>query len=181
MNEKQTTASAPASAHEAGGAPVTEDFRYSELRYRRLFEAARDGILILDPETRRIVDVNPFLVELLGYSREQFIGKELFEIGLLKDSSTSRAHFRELQETGYIRYEDLPLKTLDGRRIAVECVCNLYEEGDRQIIQCNVRDISARKLAEAAHRASEERFRLVARAALAQTLSSPRELVELHA
>ncbi len=143
---------------------ITDDFHYSELRYRRLFEAARDGILILDPATRQIVDVNPFLVELLGYTRDQFIGKELFEIGLLTDAVASQAHFREIQKTGYIRYEDLPLKTHDGRRIAVECVCNLYKEGDRQVIQCNVRDISARKHAEAAQRADEERFRLVARA-----------------
>jgi PAS domain S-box-containing protein len=40
----------------------------SEIRYRRLFEAARDGILILDAENGKIVDVNPFLMELLGYS-----------------------------------------------------------------------------------------------------------------
>jgi len=83
----------------------------SELRYRRLFEAARDGILILDPETRRIIDVNPFLVEFLGYTHDEFIGKELFEIGLLKDVFASQAAFRELRTRGFIRYEDLPLRT----------------------------------------------------------------------
>jgi PAS domain S-box-containing protein len=141
-----------------------DGFSLSELRYRRLFEAARDGILIVDPGTRQIVDVNPFLEEFLGYSHEEFIGRELYEIGLLKDEATSKAAFRELLAKGYGRHDDLPLQTKDGRSVDVEFVSNLYQEGDRQIIQCNVRDISARKRADAALRLSEERFQLVARA-----------------
>src|ERR1700735_4050977 len=85
--------------------------RVSEIRYRRLFEAARDGILILDPGTRKITDANPFMSELLGYPHEELLGKELWEIGLLKDEEASQAAFRELQEKQYIRYEDLPLQT----------------------------------------------------------------------
>lgn len=127
----------------------------SERRYRRLFEAAHDGILVVDPETRKIIDVNPFLMEFLNYPREEFIGKELFEIGLLKDEAASQAAFRELQTTGRIRYEDLPLQTSDGRRVDVEFVSNLYEEGDRQVIQCNIRDITARKKTEGALRRAD--------------------------
>jgi len=131
----------------------------SEMRYRRLFETAHDGILIIDPATRQIIDVNPFLVKFLGYVYEDFIGKELFEIGLLKDEAASQAAFRELQTTGYIRYEDLPLQTKDGQRVDVEFVSNLYEEEGRQIIQCNIRDITARKFAEdALNEAKEKRL-----------------------
>jgi PAS domain S-box-containing protein len=136
---------------------ITADLSYSELRYRRLFEAARDGILIVDPATRQIIDVNPFLEEFLGYTREEFLGKELFEIGLLKDTDASQAAFRELQTAGYIRYEDLPLKTKDGRRVDVEFVSNLYQEGDQQVIQCNIRDITARKRTDDTLRESEQR------------------------
>jgi two-component system cell cycle sensor histidine kinase/response regulator CckA len=135
------------------------DLRAAEIRYRRLFESARDGILILDAVNRKITDVNPFMIEMLGYSRDEFLGRELWEIGLLKDEEANKAAFQELLEQGYIRYEDLPLKTKEGDCREIEFVSNVYAEGDRQVIQCNIRDISARKAAEEALRESDERFR----------------------
>lgn len=121
-----------------------KDLKVSEVRYRRLFEAAQDGILILETETGQIVDVNPFLIEMLGYSYEQFIGKKLWELGLLKDIVASKEAFRQLQERKYIRYEHLPLKVKDGRRRDVEFVSNVYRVDGREVIQCNIRDISGR-------------------------------------
>jgi PAS domain S-box-containing protein len=122
----------------------------SEIRYRRLFETAQDGILILDAETGRIVDVNPFLVEMLGYSHEQFVGKRIWELGPLQDIIANRYSFLELQRQEYIRYEDLPLETIDGRHIDVEFVSNVYLVGHKKVIQCNIRDITARKRVEKA-------------------------------
>ena len=120
----------------------------SEIRYRRLFESARDGILILDAETGMIVDVNPYLVELLGYSTEQFHGKKIWEIGIFSDIIANKSKFLELQQNEYVRYDDLPLKTIDGRQIAVEFVSNVYEVNNQRVIQCNIRDITKRKLIE---------------------------------
>jgi len=116
----------------------------SEIRYRRLFEAAQDGILILDADTGRINDVNPFLVDMLGYSKEEIFGKKLWEIGAFIDRDKSKAAFQELQTKEYVRYEDLPLKTKDGRFVDVEFVSNVYEVGHKKTIQCNIRDISER-------------------------------------
>jgi PAS domain S-box-containing protein len=122
--------------------------RISELRYRRLFEAARDGILILDAATLKITDVNPFMTELLGYSHAEFLGKELWEIGLFSDKDASQAAFKELQRTRYLRYEDLPLQATNGKLRDVEFVSNVYEEDTHQVIQCNIRDITDRKQVE---------------------------------
>jgi PAS domain S-box-containing protein len=120
----------------------------SEVRYRRLFEAAQDGILILDAETGKITDANPFLTAMLGYSKEELLGKTLWEIGLIVDTHASRNAFIELQSKGYVRYEDLPLQTKDGRRAEVEFVSNTYAVNGEKVIQCNVRDITERKLLE---------------------------------
>ncbi|MEY2429153.1 MAG: two-component system, chemotaxis family, CheB/CheR fusion protein [Verrucomicrobiota bacterium] len=121
--------------------------RTSEIRYRRLFETAQDGILILDPESRKITDANPFMTELLGYPHKELLGKELWEIGLLKDEKSSQEAFRELKRKHFIRYEDLPLQAKGGERHEVEFVSNLYDEGGRKVIQCNIRDITERKQA----------------------------------
>jgi two-component system CheB/CheR fusion protein len=134
------------------------EVRRSEIRYRRLFEAAHDGVLIIDPATRQIVDANPFMTELLGYSHAELLGKELFEIGLVTHEEASRAAFRELLEKGFIDYEDLPLQTKTGEHREVEMVSNLHDEAGERVIQCNIRDITARKQVEQALRESEQRL-----------------------
>ena len=122
--------------------------RASELRYRRLFESARDGILILDAQTGQVVDVNPFLIRLLGMSRENFLNHAIWELGVFNDIAANEARFAELQTTKYVRYEDLPLETADGRQIEVEFVSNVYLVDDDRVIQCNIRDITERKRTE---------------------------------
>ena len=132
--------------------------RASEARYRRLFESAQDGILILDAQSGLITDVNPFLTTLLDYSRDDFLGKTLWDIGACKQIQESKAAFRELQNRQYIRYDNLPLETRSGRRVNVEFVSNVYEENGKNVIQCNIRDITARKQGEASLRESQQRL-----------------------
>jgi PAS domain S-box-containing protein len=126
-----------------------------ETRYRRLFESAKDGILILDAETGYIIDVNPFLIDLLGYSKDQFLEKEIWEIGFFKDIAANKDKFLELQQKGYVRYEDLPLETAQGRKISVEFVSNVYLANNRKVVQCNIRDNTRRKQVEEAFRESQ--------------------------
>jgi len=120
----------------------------SEVRYRRLFETAKDGILILDANTGVILDANPFMSDLLGYSLDEFVGKELWEIGLFKEKSENEAAFRELQQRGYIRYDYLPLQIKNGRQAQVEFVSNVYQVNHRDVAQCNIRDIGERSRLE---------------------------------
>ena len=120
----------------------------SELRYRRLFEAARDGILLLDADSGKIIDTNPYLADLLGYDRAYFLGKELWEIGLFEDQAANQAAYDRLHEVGYIRYEHLPLRTRNGHEVEVEFVSNRYLEGTSHVIQCNIRDITDRRRLE---------------------------------
>ena len=134
----------------------------SEARYRRLFETAQDAILILEEASGKIMDANPFVIDLLGYPLEELIGKELWEIGLFSDTLESKAAMHRLQETGYIRYEDMPLETKGGKRVEVEFVSNSYLVGDLKVIQCNIRDITDRKWAEEAARISAQRFQFLA-------------------
>lgn len=120
----------------------------SETRFRRLFEAANDGILILDASTYKITHVNPFLTTLLDYPAEYFLGRELWEIGFLKDKQASVLAMQQLDKIGSIRYEGLPLEDRNGQKHPVEMVANKYDEGLHPVIQCNIRDISERRKLE---------------------------------
>jgi len=136
---------------------IEDALKASEIRYRRLFETAKDGILILDADTGRITDANPYLQDLLGYSHAELLGKMLWEIGPFKDIAASRGAFRRLQRKEYIRYDNLPLETKGRRRRHVEFVSNVYRENGTRVIQCNIRDITSRhQVEEALANASKE-------------------------
>jgi PAS domain S-box-containing protein len=129
--------------------------RDSEVRFRRLFETAKDGILILDASNGKITEANPFMTELLGYPIDELIGKELWQIGLFEDIEESQAAFQQLQKEGYIRYRDLPLETKSGRKAEVEFISNVYNVDHHSVIQCNIRDITDRRQLERAEAQAE--------------------------
>ena len=122
----------------------------SEESSRLLFETAKDGILVLDLKTGLITDVNPFLVELLGFSQHEMVGRTIGELSAFKDIPFNHSTLGWLQKGGYIRYENLPLETRDGRHVAVEFVGHASQAGDSNVIQCNIRDMTERRRMEAA-------------------------------
>ena len=136
-----------------------DSLEFSERRYRRVFEAAQDGILLLDIKTGMIVDVNKFLIDMLGFTKDEFLTKHIWEVGLFKNEEEQRANFAVLQEKGYIRFENLPLETKDKKHINVEFVANAYKEDTDTIIQCNIRDITDRVKAVEEATISELRYR----------------------
>lgn len=140
----------------------SERVRRSEVRFRRLFETAQDGILILEPDSGRIADANPFMISLLGYTREELIGRELGQIGVLRNEVSSHDLLGQLRKAGYVCYENLPLQGKDGQLHTVEFVSNSYEEEGKSVIQCNIRDVTARTQAIEMLRQSEARFHAIA-------------------
>ncbi len=141
---------------------IEEKLKESELRYRRLFEAAKDGILIINADTGKIIDVNKYLIDLLGYSHKEFVGKQIWQISPFKNIVENKAKFKKLQKEKFVRYENLPLETKKGKNKNVEFISNVYKVGDLNVVQCNIRDITERKIAEEKSRKKieESEFRL---------------------
>jgi PAS domain S-box-containing protein len=135
------------------------ELRASESRFRGLFEAAQDGLLLLNPDTSQIEDVNSRVIDMLGYSHAEFVGKKLWELNPFSDSSQSRAIFSEIQSNGFARYDNFLLKTKAGETIEVELVGHSYECAGIRVAQCALRDITERRIAERGRRAADERLR----------------------
>ncbi|MBC7963866.1 MAG: PAS domain S-box protein [Steroidobacteraceae bacterium] len=173
MQHIATTVKASAGTSSTCQTGLEQLLKNAELRYRRLFESTQDGILILDAETGVISDVNPYLIDMLGFSREEFMKKKFWELGTFEDIEASRTYLLRLQKNGSTRCEKLTLKTKDGRLVEVEFISNSYLVGEEKIIQCNIRDISDRKRAEEALRTKDE-----ARLSLIENLEAHWLLIE---
>ena len=120
----------------------------SEVRYRRLFETAKDGILILDADAGVVVNANPFLLNLLGVERDEVLGKKIWDLEFFREIAASRDLFAALQRMETYRSDDKHLKTVDGRFLNVEFVSHTYRVDDARVMQCNLRDITERRQAE---------------------------------
>jgi len=138
----------------AQGVDVTERKRVehrlkaSEQRYRSLFETAQDGILILDLESERIIDANKYILDMIGQPLDAIVDKSLWELGFVEDRPLAEKAFSELKRNGYVRYENIPLKRINGEIVNVEFISNVYMVNETKIIQCNIRDITERKRSE---------------------------------
>ncbi|MHB8882821.1 MAG: hybrid sensor histidine kinase/response regulator [Thermodesulfovibrionales bacterium] len=120
---------------------IENELKDYEERFRRLFETAKDGLLLIDKQNGSIVNANPAIVEMLGYRGGELIGKQLKDIGLLKDREDFRETIRELIQAGFINYENVFAETKQGHLIDVD----IYLVDRAKFIQCNVRNISERK------------------------------------
>jgi two-component system CheB/CheR fusion protein len=139
---------------------VTVRREQAEMRYQRLFEAAKDGILIVDAESERVVDVNPFVFELTGYGRELWVGRRLAEVDAFLNKDAAAGIVSEARSSEVVRYDRMYLRDRAGRSRQADMIANRYSIGGQQIVQINIRDVTARNEAFETLRKSEERFRL---------------------
>ena len=139
---------------------VTERQEIAELRYQRLFETAKDGIVVIDVETQTVQDVNPYFLSLTGYRRKDLVGRPATDAGKMLDLHEIGRGIKEAQSTEIVRYDNLELRRRNGATTPVEVIGNSYYVGNQPVIQYNVRDVSLRKQATTALHQSEQRFRL---------------------
>ena len=118
--------------------------RASEVRYRRIFETAREGIWLMDAATGQLLDVNPFLEELLGYSRQEMLGKKPWDLGLYDDPAAARSRFEANLAGGFGFEQEVMLRAKAGQRVFVEAITNTYDLGGRRVTQANLRDVTER-------------------------------------
>jgi PAS domain S-box-containing protein len=124
---------------------ITERKRAAEVRYRLLFESARDGIVIVDEGSGEILDVNPYAEQLFGYGRQELVGQRLWEIEAARDTPALRAALEQTRDQHAARFPDMIFKMKGGRAIQTEIIANVYDEGDRRAIQLNIRDLTERR------------------------------------
>ena len=153
-----------------------QQLRNSELRYRRLFEATQDGILILDARTGTVIDVNPFLLTLLGYTRAEFVDRKFWEIEAFSELAVGPGAFEALRAHVQIR-EDATLHAKDGRPIQIEFAGNVFEVGADSILQCSIQAVTERKLVGAALPRRADEFEALA--ATARDLAGEQDLAPL--
>jgi PAS domain S-box-containing protein len=124
-----------------------EALRQSEEKYRSLFENANDSIFIIDPSTRRLLDVNENAAKRLGYIRDELLGLSIDDIDTPMAAQRNDVIIRELLDNGSVTFEHAHLRK-DGTKIPVEISSRVMEYGGRQVFQSIVRDITERKQAE---------------------------------
>jgi PAS domain S-box-containing protein len=133
---------------------VTDRQETAEIQYRRLFESAKDGIIVLELPSGRVVDVNPYFLELSRYPRAELLGSALAELPMFLHVEEIRRLVPETVAKGLTRLDSVSMLARDGREVILEIVANGYRVKDRDLIQLNLRDVTERRRSEEALRQS---------------------------
>lgn len=152
---------------------IEHELQLSEAHYRRLFETAKDGILLVQSPSGVVTDVNSHLLDMIGYRLEEMIGKKLWETAPFRDAAVYRRLFDELQTRESVRYDSLSLHARNGHILDVEFVSSAYRVDDTRVIQCNIRDITDRRRAEQRQAVQFAVTRVLAEAATFEEAAHP--------
>ena len=129
---------------------LEDSLNESEKRFRRLFETANDGIVLLEKSAGHITHANPAAIDMLGYSEEESHGKTLQDLGVPIDMTDFPALMDVLRDSGILNYPDVLVKTTSGKKLFTD----IYMVDRASLAQCNIRDISKKKQIEEELRAA---------------------------
>ena len=127
---------------------ITERREAAEIQYRRIFESAKDGIIVLDSPSGVVLDVNPYFLELCRYAKADLLSHPFREIPPFLEAEEMRGLVAETIEKGTMRYDTVPLQARDRREVAVEIVANSYRVKEQSLIQVNIRDVTEKRRSE---------------------------------
>ncbi len=124
---------------------VTDRQESAEIQYRRLFESATDGIIVLSSPVGTVLDINPYFLEMSRYPLAELLNKKFWEIEPFIREKEMRQLVPEAVSRGAARYDSVRLYGKDGRERIVEMVASSYRVKDQAFISVNIRDVTDRK------------------------------------
>ncbi|HDZ19060.1 MAG TPA: PAS domain-containing sensor histidine kinase, partial [archaeon] len=139
--------------------PTIQALRIAEMRYQSLFIAARDAILIIDRKSGIIVVANKQAEKLLQQPLELIIGMHSTQLKLEGEKADFKQMISRQIEVEISQLIEVRIKNSSGNSIPVEINANEIQMGGQNLIQCILRNITERKLAEKRLLDSEKKYR----------------------
>ncbi len=131
----------------------------SEARFKAIFDNARDGIALTDPETKKFLLGNAYLYRMLGYTADEFAGLGMSDIHPAESMPAVLKEFDRHERGDRRAATDVLVKRKNGAVFYVDINSAPVEIGGKRYVLGIFRDATARREAEAAVRKSEERYR----------------------
>jgi len=98
--------------------------------------------MILESKNWKIIDANPCFYQMLEHPQADLVNKSIWEIGCFKNETGIKEVLNELQDRGYVRHDNVTMETNESKLLHVEFIGNLYYVDGKQVVQCNVRNIT---------------------------------------
>ncbi len=125
-----------------------EDLKLSEDKFSKAFQSSPDSMAITSIDTGEIIDVNQGFYNLLGYSKEEALGKTAIEIDAWVDLNQRAQLKRSLESSGTVRGMEIQMRHRSGKTLTCILSAEIIEcEGTKCMLSVT-KDITARRTAD---------------------------------